>query len=51
MQYRNADINAVRNATMEFCGIKPVKVTRIDRVKYLDDAARQNWLDRIAKTV
>jgi NAD(P)H dehydrogenase (quinone) len=50
VQYRNADINAVRNATMEFCGIKPVKVTRIDRVKYLDDAARQDWLARIAKT-
>jgi hypothetical protein len=36
---------------MEFCGVSPVRVTRIDRVKYLDAAARQDWLARIARTV
>jgi putative NADPH-quinone reductase len=51
IQYRNADLNAVRRATMEFCGVAPVRVTRIDRVKYLDAAARQDWLARIARTV
>jgi len=50
-QYRDSDLNAVRRATMEFCGISPVRVTRIDRMKYLDLAARQEWFTRIAAMV
>ena len=46
-QYRNSDLNAIKKATLEFCGIKPVKVTRISRVKYLDEKQRQQWMDRI----
>jgi NAD(P)H dehydrogenase (quinone) len=38
--YRNSDINAVRNATLKFCGISPVKVTRISRLKYLSQEQR-----------
>lgn len=38
--YRNSDINAVRNATLKFCGFSPVKVTRIGRLKYLSPAQR-----------
>lgn len=51
LQYRNSDLNAVRRATMEFCGVSPVRVTRIDRVKNLDLNQRQDWLKRIAKMV
>jgi putative NADPH-quinone reductase len=50
-QYHNSDVNAVKRATMAFCGISPVKVTRIDRVKYLDAPARQEWLTRIGQMV
>ncbi|MGN6486613.1 MAG: NAD(P)H-dependent oxidoreductase [Devosia sp.] len=49
LQYRNSDLNAVRRATMEFCGVSPVRVTRIDRMKYLDTTQRQAWLTRLAR--
>lgn len=47
-QYRNADISAVKRATLEFCGISPVGVTRLDRVKYLTDAQRNQHITKIA---
>ncbi|MGB5555167.1 MAG: NAD(P)H-dependent oxidoreductase [Flavobacteriaceae bacterium] len=50
-QYRNSDLNAVKRATLEFCGIKPVKVTRISRVKYLDENQRIKWIDRLVKRI
>jgi hypothetical protein len=34
---------------MEFCGVSPVRVTRIDRMKYLDTTQRQAWLARVAR--
>ncbi|WP_138991072.1 NAD(P)H-dependent oxidoreductase [Larkinella sp. C7] len=50
-QYRNSDINTVRRATLEFCGISPVRLTRIGRMKYLNDQDRLDWLARIVKAV
>ena len=50
-QYRNSDMNMVRRATLEFCGVSPVKVTRIDRVKYLNEAQRQEKISRIVKSI
>lgn len=50
-RYRDADIHAVRNATLEICGMKPVKVTRIAGVKDMSPARRQKWLDRLAAMV
>ncbi len=50
-QYHDADINAVRNATLEICGMKPVRVTRISGVKDLPPAERQEWVERIASLV
>ncbi|KQS26592.1 NAD(P)H-dependent oxidoreductase [Dyadobacter sp. Leaf189] len=47
-QYGNSDIKAIRKATLEFCGIKPVKVTRIGRVKYLDEEKRSKIIKDIA---
>lgn len=47
-QYSNSDIKAIRKATLEFCGIKPVKVTRIGRMKYLDEQQRNAVIARIA---
>ena len=46
--YRNGDINAVKRATLEFCGFAPVKVTRIGPMRYFDDNKRRHWLARIA---
>lgn len=47
-QYSNSDIKAIKKATLEFCGIKPVKVTRIGRVKYLDEEKRSKIIKDIA---
>ena len=43
-QYRNSDLNTVKRATLGFCGIAPVKVTRLDRVKYSDAKKREKWV-------
>jgi putative NADPH-quinone reductase len=50
-QYKNSDINSVRRATLQFCGIKPVKLTRIGRVKYLSPEQRRQKILSIVKTV
>jgi len=46
---RDSDISAVRRGTLEFCGIKPVKVTRVGGVKDLDIKAREKWIKRVAR--
>lgn len=48
-QYSNSDIRAMRKATLEFCGIKPVKVTRIGRVKYLGPEERLKAIEGIVR--
>lgn len=50
-QYRNSDIRAIRKATLEFCGIKPVKLSRIGRVKYLTAAQREMVVARLARQI
>lgn len=50
-QYRNSDIRAIRKATLEFCGIKPVKVSRIARVKYLTAGQREAVAARLARQI
>lgn len=50
-QYRNSDINTVRKATLEFCGVSPVSLTRIDRVKYLSETQKQKWIDRVTGSI
>lgn len=46
-QYCNSDIKAIKRATLEFCGIKPVKVTRITRLKYLDQQQKNDIIKNI----
>lgn len=50
-RYRNSDIGAIRRATLEFCGIKPVKVSRIGRVKYLKPGQRKVIIARLARQI
>ncbi|MBO9565307.1 MAG: NAD(P)H-dependent oxidoreductase [Niastella sp.] len=50
-QYRNSDINALRNATLRFCGISPVKIKRIGRVKYLDQQQRLKGITSVVRLV
>lgn len=46
-QYRDADLNAVKHATLEICGMSPIEVTRIGSVKDLGPAQRAEWLARM----
>jgi putative NADPH-quinone reductase len=40
-------VNQLRKATLQFCGIKPVRVTYIGIIKTADAAQRAQWLDKI----
>lgn len=46
-QYRNSDINMMKQAVLKFCGFKPVKYVRIGRLKYLDARQRKEKADSI----
>lgn len=45
----NAGHNAMRIWVLEFCGIKPVKITSFAPVKSSDDAKRKRWLAEVEK--
>jgi putative NADPH-quinone reductase len=45
--YGRPSVNQLKKSTLEFCGIKPVKVTYIGIVKTADQAQREKWLKKI----
>jgi putative NADPH-quinone reductase len=45
----NAGTRAMKKATLEFCGIKPVKVTSIGQVRFLKAEQRERWLKKVEK--
>lgn len=47
--YGRPSINQLKKVTLEFCGIKPVKVTTIGPIKNADTSARNKWLGKIEK--
>ncbi len=47
--YGNAGVKAMKKATLEFCGIKPVKVTAIGQVRFLKSEQIKSWLGKIEK--
>jgi NAD(P)H dehydrogenase (quinone) len=40
-------VNQLKKSTLEYCGIKPVKVTYIGIVKTADVSLRKKWLDKV----
>ncbi|MBB6461963.1 putative NADPH-quinone reductase [Flammeovirga kamogawensis] len=46
---RNPAINQLKRGTLQFCGIKPVKVTYISTMKNSSTAFREKWLSKIEK--
>ncbi|MCD7098513.1 NAD(P)H-dependent oxidoreductase [Stenotrophomonas sp. MMGLT7] len=44
--YRDAGINQIRRTILQYCGVGPVAVTRIGRVKDASDAWKQAWLSK-----
>ena len=45
--YKNAGHNSMRKAVLEFCGIKPVKITAFTPIKTSDDKKRKQWLNEV----
>lgn len=50
-QYRNSAINALKRATLNFCGLTPVVSTHISRVRHLSQAQRQRRIQRICDRI
>ncbi len=45
--YSKPSVNQLKKSTLEFCGVKPVKVTYVGPIKTSKDDARQTWLNKI----
>lgn len=44
--YKNPGHNALGEATLQFCGVKPVRTLSFSPVKYSTAEQRQNWLEK-----
>jgi NAD(P)H dehydrogenase (quinone) len=47
--YGRPSINQLKKSTLEFCGVKPVKVTCVGPIKNAELSSREKWLDKIEK--
>ncbi len=47
--YRSPGHNSMKRAILEFCGIKPVKITSFAPIKSSDDKKRKQWLVEVEK--
>lgn len=45
--YLQPSVNQLKKRTLEFCGIKPVKVTAIGSLRFLTEKERQHWLKKV----
>ena len=45
--YSKPSINQLKKATLEFCGVKPVKVTYVGIIKTSVEKQREKWLHKI----
>lgn len=50
-QYRNSDVNTVKRATLQFCGINPVKIVRFSGVRWTDEKKRAAWITTVRNSV
>lgn len=47
--YRMPAHNQIKRTILEFCGIKPVKITAIGPVRYATPAKRARWLKKVSQ--
>lgn len=45
--YGRPSINQLKKSTLEFCGIKPVKVTYIGIIKNAKEEQRKKWIEKV----
>ena len=50
-QYRNSDLNTIKRATLQFCGINPVQVVRFSKVRSSAKKKRKEWFKTIRHSV
>lgn len=46
LMYGRPSVNQLKKSTLEFCGVKPVKVTYIGTVRNSKDEQRRKWLEK-----
>ncbi|MFZ4929621.1 NAD(P)H-dependent oxidoreductase [Chryseobacterium sp. Mn2064] len=49
LMYGRPSVNQLKKSILEFCGIKPVKVTYIGIIKTSDEKQRHKWLEKVRK--
>jgi NAD(P)H dehydrogenase (quinone) len=49
--YRNSDLNMLKRACLEFCGVHPISVKRFSRIRYQSPEKVQSLIDSIPKLV
>jgi len=47
--YSQPSVNQLKKSTLEFCGVKPIKVTYLGPIKSSNDKKRQEWLKAVEK--
>lgn len=50
LKYWNSPVKWLKTATLDFCGIKPVKVHVVDRTRFLTESERQRHLKKAHQT-
>ena len=45
--YGRPSVNQLKKSTLEFCGVKPVKVSYIGIIKTANDFQREKWLQKV----
>ncbi|MEE6129534.1 NAD(P)H-dependent oxidoreductase [Chryseobacterium arthrosphaerae] len=46
LMYGRPSVNQLKKSTLEFCGVKPVKVTYIGIIRNSEDEQRNKWLEK-----
>ncbi|MEI7663691.1 MAG: NAD(P)H-dependent oxidoreductase [Bacteroidota bacterium] len=46
LAFGKPSVNQLKKSTLEFCGVKPVRVTYFGPVKNATDASRKSWLEK-----
>jgi putative NADPH-quinone reductase len=49
LMYGRPSVNQLKKATLEYCGVKPVKVSYFGIVKTANELQRQKWLDEVSE--
>lgn len=49
LMYHNPSVNQLKKSTLEFCGVKPVRVTYVGIIKTAGPEKRAQWLQKIQR--